>query len=81
MKEYEKMPWIGDSMRFPHIGDEGFDEFEFTPRQVEMLYDETRKETQIEVSSEIIRKLSDIDMCSDLDFLKAVAVIAENAIK
>ena len=71
------MPWIGDNAKFPRVGDDGFDGFNFTSEQVETIHEEVREDTAIDVASGFIRALAQIDMDSDRDFLKAVRTAAE----
>lgn len=76
MEKVNDMPWLSDAVKFPRVSDEGFDEFDFTPEQVEIIHDETRENTALEMASDIIRELSKLEMDSERDFLKAVRVIA-----
>lgn len=76
----EIAPWLGDNACFPRVGDDGFDEFDFTPEQVEIIAEETREETALNMASDIIRALSKLDMDSERDFLRVVKIAAETVV-
>ena len=76
----EMAPWVGDNARFPRVGDDGFDGFEFASSQVETIHNEACENTKLDTASEIIRALARSDMDSERDFLLAVKIAAESAV-
>lgn len=71
------MPWVGYANRYPRPGDEGFDEFQFTPEQVQAIETEATNHTEETAVANVIRELSALTMESDKDLILAVFAAAK----
>ena len=71
------MPWVGFANRYPRPGNEGFDEFQFTPEQVQAIETEATNHAEETAVANVIRELSALVMDSDKDLILAVFAAAK----